>query len=460
MRLRTTLTVVMSGVGAIAICVAFALIQVTSSLYQTSLNLSGATERVRVLMELEALALQQVRGAEPAESQRALQISGRLRATAGADIGADVEQLDELMVALASAPTPLARAAAFDQFAGTLRRVVASEDQRARRAMAESAAWSRIATATGLVAAILLLVGVAAALAWLWRSALHPLVSVAEAIGRLGKGDVDAQVAEAGPSEIRQVAVAFNEMVWSLRQERERQLAFIGGVAHDLRGPLGALQLAAASLDRRFADPTRTGERLRRQIERMDRMIGDLLDRTRIETGRLELNRQRCGLRELVGRAVDLQRDTVPERTFRLFLPQDELVVRCDPLRIEQVVSNLLSNAVKYSPPSSAIDVTLERESAAARLSVWDRGIGMAAADRERVFEPFRRGRNVGDVAGSGLGLSITRRIVEAHGGRIEISSELGAGSVFSVWLPLAEDAEPRFEVTRRSAAPVPLHAP
>jgi signal transduction histidine kinase len=442
------------------VCVALSLTQLTASLYEASLNLSAATERVRLLMELESLALQQARSVQSADSQRALHLVERLRDTASADARDQVEQLDDMIVSLAAAPTPQAREAAFEELARTLRSVVAGEDERAGRALAQSAAWSRIATRTGLLAVIVLLMGVAVALAWLWRSALQPLVSVADAIGRLTRGDVGTRVADTGPSEIRQVAVAFNDMVSALQQQRERQLAFVGGVAHDLRGPLSALQIAAATLERGVADQMRTGERIRRQIHRMDRMLGDLLDRTRIEAGRLELNRQEVELCELVDRVVEVQRDAAPERTFRPFLPQDPVIVRCDPLRMEQVMNNLVSNAVKYSPPSSDIDIILERDGAAARLSVWDRGIGMSQADLERVFEPFRRGGNVGNVAGSGLGLFVTRRIVEAHGGRIEVTSTLGSGTVFSVSLPLARDTEWRRDMTRRSAAPVPLYGP
>jgi two-component system, OmpR family, sensor histidine kinase MtrB len=457
-RLRTILTAVMSGIGVIAVCVTLALIQLTASLYQAGLNLSGATERIRLLMELEALALQHVRSPSPADSQRALLVIERLRETAGSDVRADVERLDELIVSLGAAP--LAREATFDELSRTLRGIVAVEDERAGRALAAATASNRLATGAGLSAVIVLLLGVAVALAWLWRSALQPLVTLVRAIGRLAEGDIETRTAEAGPSEIRQVAVAFNDMVSSVQRSRERQLAFLGGVVHDLRGPLSALQVAAASLDPHAPDQARTRDRIRRQIDRMDRMLGDLLDRTQIETGRFELNRQQCELRELVGRVVEVYREAAPGRTFHLLVPQERLVVGCDPLRIEQVVHNLLSNAVKYSPPSSDIDIVLEREAVAVRLSVCDHGIGISEGDLDRVFEPFRRGANVGQVAGSGLGLSVSRRIIEAHGGRIEVNSEVGAGSVFSIWLSAAGDDERRSGAVRPLSGPISLYAP
>jgi signal transduction histidine kinase len=137
-------------------------------------------------------------------------------------------------------------------------------------------------------------------------------------------------------------------------------------------------------------------------------------------------------------------------RAFKLLLPHEPVWVRCDTLRIEQVMNNLLSNALKYSPDSSDIEIVLERDNSTAVLTVADHGIGMTAADRSKVFEPFRRGGNVGNIGGTGLGLSVTRKIVEAHRGSIDVRSEPGSGSVFSVRLPLISAAD----VNRRRFRP------
>jgi signal transduction histidine kinase len=162
-------------------------------------------------------------------------------------------------------------------------------------------------------------------------------------------------------------------------------------------------------------------------------MVGDLLDRTRIETGQLELHAEECDLRDLLVRVVDDQRDAAAIRTFTLRIPDKPVVVRCDALRIEQVATNLLTNAVKYSPESSDVEIMLARDDSTAMLSVRDHGIGMTASDRVKAFEPFRRGHNVGNIGGIGLGLSVARKI----GGSIDVRSVPGLGSVFSVCLPL-----------------------
>jgi len=339
---------------------------------------------------------------------------------------------------LAAASTQAERESMFNAFVQDLREIVARLDEDARRALLDAASWNRIGNITGLALVIVLLAGVAGALAWLWRSALKPLVSLVEPIARFANGDAKARAPEEGPGEIREVAIAFNEMAASLDRQRKQQLAFIGGVAHDLRTPLNALQVAVSLLDHPKSDPIRIGDRIRRQLERLERMVGDLLDRTRVEAGRFELHPADCELRDLVVRVADDQRDTAAMRTLTLRLPDTPVIVRCDALRIEQVVTNLVTNAFKYSPESSDVEIVLTCDNAAVVLSVTDHGLGLTAADRLKVFEPFQRGQNVGNIGGIGLGLSVARKIVEAHGGTISVRSEPGLGSTFSVRLPHA----------------------
>jgi nitrate/nitrite-specific signal transduction histidine kinase len=245
-KLRTTLTVVMTGVGAIAVAVALALVILTSSLYQAGLELGVATERVRVLMELESYALQHVREAASSESQPAIEIVDRLREMSEPGRREAIERLNAMILSLASAPTSAEREFRFDAFVRELRSVVAGENTDARRAMADASSWNRVANITGITAVVVLLVGVAGTLAWLWRSALQPLITVNETIQRFAEGDTNARAGEEGPTEIRQLAVAFNDMAAALGRQREDQLAFIGGVAHDLRTPLNTLQVAVA----------------------------------------------------------------------------------------------------------------------------------------------------------------------------------------------------------------------
>jgi len=443
--MRTTLTGVMIGLGAIALAVAFALVVLTSALYETGVQLDGAAERVRLLMELESYALQHVRQTEGADARPAIEIIDRLREISDPEHRGEIQRLHGMVEAVADAKTAVERESRFDDVVRELREIVVYEDRLARRATATAAFWNQLAKITGVAAVIVLLMGVGGTLAWLWTRALRPLVALVEAIDRFAKGDAKARATEGGPTEVQQIAIAFNEMASALGRQRERQLAFIGGVAHDLRNPLGTLLVSLSLLDRAPSETAGIRDRARRQVERLERMIGDLLDRTRVEAGRFDLQLEYCDLRELVARVTSVQQDAAPARKLRVRLPFDSVVVRCDVLRIEQVVTNLLTNALKYSPEWSDVEVALTNDHSAAVLSVEDHGIGMTSTDASTIFEPFRRGKNVGGIDGSGLGLSVSRNLVEAHGGSVTVRSELGLGSVFFLRLPLA------FSVTQTS---------
>jgi signal transduction histidine kinase len=133
-----------------------------------------------------------------------------------------------------------------------------------------------------------------------------------------------------------------------------------------------------------------------------------------------------------------------PGRHIELSLADDEVPLVCDGLRIEQVTANLVSNALKYSPAEAPVRVSLRRADGEARLVVADHGLGIAEEDQGRLFEPFRRvGLSAEAIPGVGLGLFVVRQIVEAHGGRISLTSAPGRGSTFRVHLPLARSEPP-----------------
>jgi len=437
MRLRAILTLAMAAVGGVAVAVAIVLIAMTSAMSQAGLALDRSLERVRLLMDLEAYALQSLQDpGAPADPPQ--EIISRLEAVADAEARPDVERLGPLIETAIRAPTREGRQSAFGAATRALRGVVAREDRLAEDALARTASWSRAATSIGIAAVIVLLAGVGLSLGWLWHRAFEPVVAVVGAIEALAAGDEAARAPETGPGEIQQIGQAFNRMAAALGRQREQQLAFVGGVAHDLRNPLNAMQAAVSLLSQPDADAARVADRLRRHIDRLESMVGDLMDRTRVEAGQFELHLDTADLREIVQRAVEAQRAAAPNRRFVCDLPPDPLPARCDPLRVEQVLANLLSNAVKYSPESTPVVVVLAGEPPWARLSVADSGIGISPVDVSRLFEPFARGANVGRIGGAGLGLSVADKLVRAHGGRIDVQSEPGRGSVFTVRLPLA----------------------
>jgi len=227
---------------------------------------------------------------------------------------------------------------------------------------------------------------------------------------------------------------------------RERD-EFISVAAHELRTPLTALQLKLQGLERRLragppekSAPGKLGERLNgalRQTERLSHLIERLLDVSRIAGGRLELAPERFDLVELVRQVAEDFREPAAEAGTQLRLHGAERMEGCwDRLRMEQVLVNLLSNAVKYGT-GRPVSVRIEAAGERIRISVVDEGIGIAAEDLGRIFTRFERAAPVRNYGGLGLGLYISRHIVDAHGGHIEVSSRPGHGSTFVIDLPL-----------------------
>jgi signal transduction histidine kinase len=175
-------------------------------------------------------------------------------------------------------------------------------------------------------------------------------------------------------------------------------------------------------------------------VDHLDRIVGDLLDTTRIEAGRFELRFESADAAALVGEAVELFRPVAAAHGVAVCVPAQPAWVLCDPVRLQQVLNNLLSNAIKYSPTGGQVVVTVTREADRVCVTVQDEGIGMSEDEVRGLFVPFRRARRVADslIPGVGLGLYIARRIVEAHGGELRVRSALGSGSSFSLTLPAA----------------------
>jgi signal transduction histidine kinase len=237
------------------------------------------------------------------------------------------------------------------------------------------------------------------------------------------------------------IAVTNARLVEDLQQAVRARDDFVSVAGHELRTPLMALHLSVNAALRMVADGAPLRERLRaaeRQILRLTRLTDDLLDVSRITAGRMTLEREPTDLGALVHEVVSRFSEEISRSGSHLELALSAGVIgHWDRLRIEQVVGNLLSNAVKYGD-GQPITVAVEREANHARVIVRDRGIGIAPADQDRIFDRFERAAALHQRAGGfGLGLWITKQIVEAHGGMISLQSALGAGSTFLVALPL-----------------------
>jgi two-component system, OmpR family, sensor histidine kinase MtrB len=304
----------------------------------------------------------------------------------------------------------------------------------------------RLADRGAVAVSALLVVLAVTPLVWLWRFALRPVLDLARAMERFSAGERSARAAEVGARETRYIARRFNEMAVALERERENQLTFLSSVAHDLRNPLNVLRMSAALGEHGKLSPERASRALAmvgRQVDTLDRMVGDLLDATRIEAGKLELRLEVQDARALARDVAETYR-TTEQRVLEVALSAEPLPIHVDPTRIEQVLSNLISNAFKYSPGSDPVRIRVARDGDGAVFEVEDSGIGISAEELPHVFEPFRRGGAARHVApGVGLGLSVARRIVQAHGGSIHVCSTPGQGTIFRAHIPLAAADRP-----------------
>src|SRR5262245_18592284 len=220
---------------------------------------------------------------------------------------------------------------------------------------------------------------------------------------------------------------------------------FLALLAHELRNPLAPIVTAAALLRR--PDPTPALVQLsagivERQSRNLARLLDDLLDVSRITRGRIELRWQTVVVADAVGRAVEAVRPLVDERqhTLTVVVPPTPLVVEADPTRLEQVIVNVLNNAVKYTPAGGRIHVEAAEQAGHVILRVRDSGVGISAEMLPRIFDLFAQGDQslAHSSGGLGVGLTLVRRLVELHGGRVEVNSEgPGRGSEFTIRLPL-----------------------
>ena len=219
---------------------------------------------------------------------------------------------------------------------------------------------------------------------------------------------------------------------------------FIGLVSHELRSPMtvitGAINTALTEAER--LSPEETRQLLKDaalEAELLSNILGNLLELSRVQANRLFLHTEPIDIRRVVQDAVEGIKRQSSAYQFTVSLPRKLPPVYADPLRLERILYNLLENAVKYSPQGGKIRVSVKPEKEQLIISVSDQGIGISAADQAKLFAPFQRLEEFRPegARGVGLGLLVCRRLVEAHGGRIWVESELGRGSTFFFTLPL-----------------------
>jgi len=334
---------------------------------------------------------------------------------------------------------------------------------------------------------LLLLMGlVIAVLASLFlvRRMLAPIQALQAGAARIGEGALDQRIEVRTGDEHEALAEQFNTMAGQLQEsyanleqkveertrdlaaaleqrdrllreveETSRQLAevsrhkseFLANMSHELRTPLNAIiGFSEVLVEKMFGELNDRQEEYLNDIlssgKHLLSLINDILDLSKVEAGQMELESGQFSVREALENGLTMLKERASRHGISLGLEIDPdlHLIEADERKVKQVVFNLLSNAVKFTPDGGRIEVTAHQLDSEIRIAVRDTGIGIAPEDQERIFEEFRQvGQGSAKAEGTGLGLALTRKLVELHGGRIWVESELGVGSTFTFALPL-----------------------
>ncbi len=236
------------------------------------------------------------------------------------------------------------------------------------------------------------------------------------------------------------VILVFRDVTELRRLERQRE-EYTALISHDLRTPLGSIHLLAETIRRRIAknapveEVADLAERIRHNAARMNVMVQEILDVSRLEAGAMEFEREVCDLRKVVAQIV-ARLDDARARRIVVVAEETPYTVLGDAPRLDRAIMNLLTNALKYSPDDAVVRIVFTRSGPDIQVHVVDRGIGMPSEDVARLFDRYYRAPGGKVESGIGLGLYITRLLAEAHGGRIEVESAPGKGSTFTLVLP------------------------
>jgi signal transduction histidine kinase len=453
--LRTTMTAAVVTVASLAVVASVSLIGSTTLQQGASRISHRAVESVRHAETMQRVLLLHDRVHDAnGRTQIATRIRERLE-EAHADVVSSetrtaLENADRAITAyLATADDvnvngdgaandlPREHAAAFS----ALEKLVALETRDSNRAAKTAQRYDELADVIGVVVATVTIGAAALMVWWLRARALLPLFDLAGKMRRFGNGGGGERASEDGPAELAEMARRFNEMAEAIARQRKERQTFIAGVAHDLRTPLAVLRM---STDLATRGPSLPPERMvkvlgavGRQVDRLERMVGDLLDSASIEAGNVRLRLEEHDARIIAAEVAELYAATSATHVIDLAVPEGAVPLRCDGMRLEQVLSNLVNNAIKYSPEGGHVAIEVASRGSDVVFVVRDEGVGMTADDAARAFEPFRRSESLRDqVPGFGLGLFVVRKLVEAHEGRIDLRTAPGTGSTFEVTIP------------------------
>ena len=294
------------------------------------------------------------------------------------------------------------------------------------------------------LAAGLLAAGIALVMArWFARGMTQPLRDMAAAARRMEVGDYSVRVTTRSRDEVGQLAHAFNSMSTELASVEQLRRDLVANVSHELKTPIAAIRAHLENLLDGVEEPDpATLQVMLAQTERLGRLVEQLLDLSRLESGEVPLHRVEVPVAGLVSQVVSEIRVSRPNTdvTIKKDIPQDLPPLDADPERVHQVLFNLVDNAVRFTPAGGEVTIEAHRQNGSVEFSVADTGVGIEPEHLPRLFERFYRAdpARSREDGGTGIGLAIARWVVEAHGGHIHADSAPGIGSVFTFDLPAA----------------------
>lgn len=299
-----------------------------------------------------------------------------------------------------------------------------------------------------ILLAVLLLVGLGGAAAYLGSSIARPLGRLAQAAHALGSGNLKARTGLARRDELGEVAKAFDDMADRVEALLRAQTELIANIAHELRTPLARIRVALDLAEE--GDPSAARESLgeiAEDLSELEQLVGEILTSARMDLARSTatdgtppLRRARLRVEQLVTDAAERLRHRYPTRKAVVELGEELPTVAGDPVLLRRALDNLVDNARKYSPPETTVRLRAFKRSPGVAIEIVDSGEGLSPADLSRLFTPFFRADRSRSRAtgGVGLGLSLSRRIVEAHGGTLTAASIPGRGTTMTIALPSA----------------------
>jgi signal transduction histidine kinase len=254
--------------------------------------------------------------------------------------------------------------------------------------------------------------------------ALDDVDALRDGLVAVGEGRRDIEIASSGRDELAQLATEANAMIGRLRTEEAARRSLIASVSHDLRTPMTSLRLLASAVEDGIGgadERERYLATMRVHVDALSALIDDLFELSRIEAGDLEWSMERVALCDLVAETVEVMRPQAGAKRIAVITRVGDglAAAHANPEKVQRVLFNLLQNAIRHTPPDGSVTVLAESAGDRLEVEVADTGCGIPEADRVHVFDALTRGDAARSSDGAGLGLAISRAIVEAHGGRI-----------------------------------------